>query len=229
MTYFELAMRTVWSGKAPNIMRHCRKIGLALLIGAAAWISFNALGLPSTLMAELHAGMSSFAMVWMILLVYVFLLAIPLVPSAEIGLALMLALGSSMAVPVYAATVLGLILAFAAGRFAHQFQRHNGKAEAQQPSDVIAVLHKRFHERPVLRHILRFRGLAVIALINMPGNTVLGGGGGIAMAVGYSRTLTTPAFIACTAVAVAPVPALFLVADIIGLEGWVRAWLGGIS
>ena len=62
-------------------------------------------------------------------------------------------------------------------------------------------------------------------MINMPGNTVLGGGGGIAMAIGYSRTLTFREFLICAAVAVAPVPTLFLVADHIGLEIWVRDWL----
>jgi hypothetical protein len=229
MIYFDFAARTVWSNKASNIVGHYRKIGLAVLIGAAVWISFNTLGLPSTLAAELDAGMSSFTIVWVILMVYVLLLAMPFVPSAEIGLALMLALGSSMAVPVYVATILGLTLAFAAGRYAFQFQRHNGKGAAQQASDVIAVLDKRFQDRPVLRHVLRFRGLAVIALINMPGNTVLGGGGGIAMAIGYTRALTPPAFVLCVAVAVAPVPALFLIANVVGLEGWMHAWLPSFS
>ena len=41
---------------------------------------------------------------------------------------------------------------------------------------------------------------------------MIGGGGGIAMAVGYSRTFAYPAFLACTAIAVAPVPALVLLA-----------------
>lgn len=219
MTYFERAKRTVWNSKALNVMRHYRKVGWAVLIGVAAWVSLNMLGLSSTPIAELDAGTSSFAMVWVILMIYVLLLAIPFVPSAEIGLALMLALGASMAVPVYAATLLGLTLAFVAGRCAHHIQRHTGMAQTQRTSDVIAVLHETFHDRPVLRHALRFRGLAVMILINMPGNTVLGGGGGIAMAIGYSRALTPPAFVACVAVAVAPVPALFLIADVAGLPG----------
>jgi hypothetical protein len=73
---------------------------------------------------------------------------------------------------------------------------------------------------------MRFRWLALALLINMPGNTVIGGGGGIAMAVGYSRTFTYPAFLACAAVAVAPVPALVLLAEVTGLGERLGRWLG---
>jgi hypothetical protein len=62
-------------------------------------------------------------------------------------------------------------------------------------------------------------------LINMPGNTVIGGGGGIAMAVGYSRTFTYPGFLACAAVAVAPVPALVLLAEVTGFGERLSQWL----
>lgn len=233
MICFETAAFNVWAGKASKVMRHSGriggKIGLLALIGAAAWCLFNALGLSTAIVAELEAGTSARYAGWVFLLVYVILLAIPFVPSAEIGLGVMLALGASMAIPIYAATILGLSIAFATGRLTHHYRFGNVGHGAPQSSDILPALHERFRERPVLHRVLRCRGLAVIVMINMPGNTVLGGGGGIAMAVGYSRALTAPAFIACAAVAVAPVPALFLLADIIGLEGWGRAWLGRLS
>ncbi len=224
MTRLEPAMRSVGIGKAKLVLRCARPIGLALMVGVVVW----ALGLPATLLAELEIGMQSLSMVWIILLLYVVLLAVPFVPSAEIGLAVMLALGSSMAVPVYAATVLGLTIAFIAGRHAHLYRRGNGTGDALRTPDGIALLQERFRNRPTLQHLLRFRGLAFIVMINMPGNTVVGGGGGIAMAVGYSRSLTFRQFLVCVTVAVAPVPAFFVAADLIGLESSVRDWLDHI-
>ncbi|WP_299627780.1 hypothetical protein [uncultured Tateyamaria sp.] len=223
------AMRTVWTGKASIMTRHCRKIGLALLIAAALWFLLSTIGMSSALVARLETGLPVAYVGWAVLLVYVILLAIPFVPSAEIGVAVMLALGSSMAIPVYAATILGLTIAFEIGRLGHRYRLGDAGGKGLQTSDVLTILQERFRERPVLRRILRFRGLAVIVMINMPGNTVLGGGGGIAMVLGYSRTLTFRGFFACAAVAVAPVPALFLVADTIGLEAWMHEWLGRFS
>lgn len=222
------AMRSVWIGK-PKLVLHCaRLIGVALLVGVLGWLLVRALGLPATLLAERELGMPPLAMAWIILLLYVVLLAVPFMPSAEIGLAVMLAFGSSMAVPVYAATVLGLTLAFIAGRHARLYRHGNGAGVALQLSDACALLHERLHKPPTVPHLLRFRGLALIVMINMPGNIVVGGGGGIAMAVGYCRALAFGQFLLCAAVAVAPVPALFLAADLIGVESAVRHWLDHI-
>lgn len=162
----------------------------------------------------------------LMLAVYVFLLSMPFVPSAEIGLTVMLAWGSSMALPVYAATLLGLSIAFSAGRFVTRLRRSDLTGAHQQFPDPLTALHQWSRERPVLQRLLRFRWLALIAVLNMPGNTAVGGGGGVAMAVGYSGIFRFPAFLACAAVAVAPVPALFLLAGASGLETWVYEWLG---
>lgn len=225
MTCLDPAARIAQTDKAALMMRRFRMIGLAILFAASVLLLARWLDLPSTVMAELDVEMPSAAMTWVLLLGYVLLLAIPFVPSAEIGLAVMLVMGSSMALPVYAATILGLTIAFAAGRQAHLYRRSHVKNDALQTPDAIAVLHEKLRGRPILRRSLRFRGLALIAMINMPGNTVVGGGGGIAMAVGYSRILTFSEFLSCAAVAVAPVPTLFLVADQIGLEIRVRDWV----
>ncbi|WP_425038566.1 hypothetical protein [Primorskyibacter sp. S187A] len=225
MTHHANPMCFVWIGKPKPLRRCARLFCLVLMVGLVYSLVSHSLEVPATLLAELEIGMQSLCMVWIVLLLYVVLLAVPFVPSAEIGLAVMLALGSSMAVPVYAATVLGLTIAFIAGRHAHLYPRGNGTGDALRTPDGIALLHDRLRNRPTLQHLLRFRGLAFIAMINMPGNTVVGGGGGIAMAIGYSRSLTLRQFLLCTAVAVAPVPAVFLAADLIGLESSVRDWL----
>jgi hypothetical protein len=43
-------------------------------------------------------------------------------------------------------------------------------------------------------------------LINVPGNAVIGGGGGLAFAAGMSGVFSVPAFLLTVAIAVLPVP-----------------------
>jgi len=51
----------------------------------------------------------------------------------------------------------------------------------------------------------RYRYLALAVLLNVPGNAVIGGGGGIAMLVGMTRLFSFPAYIATVVLAVSPV------------------------
>jgi hypothetical protein len=44
--------------------------------------------------------------------------------------------------------------------------------------------------------------------LNLPGNTLLGGGGGIALMAGLSGLYPMPAYLTTVAIAVAPVPLL---------------------
>ena len=55
-------------------------------------------------------------LIWLGLLAYGVLLAIPFVPGMEISLALFAMLGSSIALPIYVATVVALAVAFLVGR-----------------------------------------------------------------------------------------------------------------
>jgi len=50
------------------------------------------------------------------------------------------------------------------------------------------------------------RWLSLALLINTPGNTVLGGGGGIAMAFGIDRTLSGRVFLMVISLATLPLP-----------------------
>jgi hypothetical protein len=49
---------------------------------------------------------------------------------------------------------------------------------------------------------------------NLPGNTLLGGGGGIALAAGMSGLYRPVAYLATVVLAVAPVPLLFLITGV---------------
>jgi len=165
----------------------------------------------------------------LILVLYVLLLSVPFVPAAEIGLALLVGFGAAIAWPVYVATVLALSIAFAAGRIASRSRHARTACAADPASEALARLGAGWTGRRRLQRLLRFRWLAIAVLINLPGNTIVGGGGGIAMAVGYSRTFNYPAFLACSAVAVAPVPVMVLLAEYFGLGNWFGLWTSGFS
>ena len=54
--------------------------------------------------------------------------------------------------------------------------------------------------------LIRHRYIALIVAINLPGNFLIGGGGGISMIAGVSRLFSAPGFFAAIVIAVAPVP-----------------------
>ena len=150
---------------------------------------------------------------------YVLLLAIPFVPGAEIGIALIAMLGPSIVLLIYLCTVAGLAISFLIGRLVPlstliglveklglvrtaQFLRLIEPLDGQQR---LAVLIDKAPTR-FLPFLLRHRYIALAISLNVPGNVVIGGGGGIALLAGMSRLFSTPAFLATLAVAVSPVP-----------------------
>lgn len=200
-------------------------MGAVVLVVAVAAIVAARLDVSPTLSALLDQASTSRGAVWALLLLYTVLLVLPFVPGAEIGLALLVVFGAVMALPVYTATVLALSIAFGAGRLAARFRNPAPFGKVPPAPDALVALADGLRHRPWLHRLMRFRWLALALLINMPGNTVIGGGGGIAMAVGYSRTFSYPAFLACAAVAVAPVPALVLLAEFTGLGERLSRWI----
>jgi hypothetical protein len=67
----------------------------------------------------------------------------------------------------------------------------------------------------VLARLLRHRCIALAILFNTPGNALLGGDGGIALAAGASRLVSVRAFLLTLLVAVAPVPAAILLTSLL--------------
>ncbi len=203
---------------------------LPLSVGYALCLACVLIAVPALVTMDLAAlAARASATNWgagAVLLLYAGLLALPFVPGAEIGIALLVLFGVAMALPVYVATVLGLSLAFLAGRRAAPRAAGPGLAEEPGTPDRFASLRVAVGTLRWFAPVMRFRWVAVIVLINTPGNTVIGGGGGIAMAAGYSRAFPFPMFLASIAVAVAPVPLAVLLAEYfglgIGLEHWVQ-------
>jgi hypothetical protein len=166
--------------------------------------------------------------------IYVLCMMLPFVPGMEIGLGMLIVFGAPIVPLVYGATVLALSLAFLIGRLVPQATitaalrsvgLGRGAAMLEEldglaPADRLGWLLARAPGR-VLPQLVRFRYLALLVLFNLPGNAVIGGGGGIAMLSGFSRLFSTGGFVAAVAVAVSPVPLLIL------LTGMVPASLAG--
>lgn len=164
-----------------------------------------------------------FGMTILAIVLYTILIAIPFVPGVEIGLGLMMMFGASMAIPVYISTVCGLCLGFAIGRLVPEMvicgcfdylgmtkiSRMLKEMMRKPIAERMDLLTERAPKR-IVSFLLRHRYIAIAAAFNIPGNTVIGGGGGIAFSAGASRLFTFPFYFLAVAIGVSPVPALVL-------------------
>lgn len=161
------------------------------------------------------------------LVAYALLIAVPFVPGVEIGLSLMLMEGPWIAPLIYISTVAGLSLAHAAGEWVPHARLHRFFADlrlrqacrllaAVEPLSRAERLNALRARAPAwLRPVAtRYFYVLLAILVNMPGNTVLGGGGGILFAAGLSRLFLPPPTVATILVAVAPVPLAVWLFDI---------------
>lgn len=155
------------------------------------------------------------------LLLYALLIALPFVPGVELGASLLAMYGAEMALPVWGATVFGLTLAYLTGRHlpypllcrmlsdlrltgvAFWLERIEKLPRAERLDRMQARL-----PRWLARITARFRHVTLALLINLPGNAVIGGGGGIALAAGLSRLFALHWMVLTLCIATAPVPLL---------------------
>ncbi len=160
----------------------------------------------------------------LVTLLYALLLAIPFVPGAEIGISLLMKFGSDVAVVVYGATLAGLMLAYGFGlafgdRLACDFLWKIGLRRACRFVDDMKVLspderlERLENSLPAWlgRRAIRSRYLLLAILINLPDNSLIGGGGGILLAAGLTRVFRPAPTLATLALATLPVPALVYV------------------
>jgi len=152
---------------------------------------------------------------------YALALALPFVPGVEIGLLIIALFGPVGAIAAYLATITGLCLAYGAGRLL-------------PPSTLVALLERlgiavpasgiqaamddilcaRTSVQGVWNRLcglfVEYRLLTLAVCLNFPGNSVIGGGGGLALLAGASRQFAWKPFVLTVALAVAPVPLLVL-------------------
>ncbi|MFN3143909.1 MAG: hypothetical protein ACE368_00950 [Paracoccaceae bacterium] len=150
---------------------------------------------------------------------YIALLALPFVPGAEIGLAMLAALGPAIAPLIYICTVASMILAFAIGRFLPivMLERALSLLRMRRAAALVARAAPLSQEerltmlldgqsKRVLSLALRYRYVALALAVNTPGNSIIGGGGGIMILAGLSGIFSPHWTFLTVALAVSPVP-----------------------
>lgn len=152
-------------------------------------------------------------------LAYIILLAIPFVPGAEIGIALLSSFGASIAPLIYAATVVAMMLAFCVGlilphrMLAKTLRTLRMRKAADLVSRICALprderLDVLLEAAPpqIVALALQRRYIALALAVNMPGNVIVGGGGGIMMMAGLSGLFAPLPTLVAILVGVSPVP-----------------------
>lgn len=162
------------------------------------------------------------AFVLAMLFAYITAMTMPFVPGIEIGLALMLLLGKEGIPLVFLCTQFALALSFLLGRcisvrvFIALFCRlgMDRACELLQRIDSEPPAHRLELLTPRASGIwgaflLRHRYAALAVALNLPGNALIGGAGGIGMLAGMSRMFSFRTYILVVVVATLPLP-LFL-------------------
>lgn len=209
-----------WIGSHPYLSALYKIVALAAFVAAAHLFS-------SWLISALHMELTPrtepliHRLIMLSVVAYGLLLAVPFVPGVEIGIALLVMGGASLAGLVYISTVSGLCLSFIIGRFIPErwlrslfaslgFKRAHAMLEQLEnlgPDERAAYLASHAPSK-IVPFLLRHRYVALALAINLPGNALIGGGGGICLLAGVTRLYRIPVFILTLVVAVAPVPLL---------------------
>ena len=165
-------------------------------------------------------------MLWLSIVVYVLWMAIPFVPGVELGLALMVMLGPKGVVLVYLCTLLSLSLSFTIGRLMplSVFARFFGWLHLHKAQDLVLQLEPLNSEErldflmrtapsKVTPFLLKHRYLMIAIALNLPGNALIGGGGGIGLITGMSRLYPFPRYILLVSLAITPLPIMILAGE----------------
>ena len=165
-------------------------------------------------------------------ILYALLLSLPFVPGVELGVLLMCVFGKEGIVFVYLATVTGLSLAFGIGRLLPEKWIESGlQTLGFSPTcgntgvEIDGILDHLARNRKLDRHrwwsfFSTYRYLALALALNLPGNYLIGGGGGISLLSGISRGISWKWFLLTVILAVAPVPLLAFL-GVIQLEAFL--------
>lgn len=215
-----------WQVGDPAIGRRIRlAVKIALFLGILVFLNYSVgwfADLVAFQMWPEHADTAAFLLLVSIFS-YILLLAIPFLPGIEVGLLLMALLGTRGIVLVYLCTILALSLSFLFGRLLparylaralewfHLFRARNLviAMEPLSPEERLRFLLQRAPSR-IVPFLLRRRYFVIGTLFNLPGNALIGGGGGIGLVAGMSRLFPFPKFLLLISVAIMPGPILFL-------------------
>lgn len=175
---------------------------------------------------------STLPLIWLLIPVFVIYFVtsgLPFVPSSEIGFGLLIIFGGEMAPLIVLVSSAGLITSFLVGKFVPKQKLANllvwfglekaprfllrlqGMSSQQKLDQMMQGVSKKWSIV-----LLRYRYLGVIALLNIPGNAVIGGGGGIAFMAGVTGVFSVKGFATSAIIGVMPYPLFFFVAWLLG-------------
>ena len=212
----------VRTGRRGALRRFALRLAVLVVLALAVHGLFALVEALTHALPEGQATRLRAAIVAALLLGSALLIAVPFVPGIEIGIALLLLRGAEMAPFVYLATLGGLLTAYLAGRLVPlpALQRlfedlRLARAAALvtevaplSPTGRLELLRRRLPAR-LAPALLRWRYPLLALLINLPGNAVLGGGGGLCLVAGLSGLFRPGATVLTLALAVLPLPVGF--------------------
>lgn len=191
-----------------------------LIVVILVWLTHTGVDWLMTKIEDIeHASSVRIGVLSLLLVVYILLMAVPFVPGIEIGISLMMLEGGAVVPFVYVATLLGLVLAFLVGRKVDcrvltriatdlHLIRISDLIEGIAPlngAQRLQLLQDRL-PRWVPAAIISYRHVVLAILLNIPGNAIIGGGGGLALTAGFSRLYSVKSTVLTFAIAVSPVP-----------------------
>ncbi|WP_214568601.1 hypothetical protein [Aliiroseovarius lamellibrachiae] len=214
-------LMTLWSARRA-IMFYLVLIGL----GWGAGYALQGLIAPDGTVTDVAA---MHRMMVLAVVVYILAAAIPFVPGAELGFALLLLFGKPAAIISFTGMVGALMLSFCVARFVspNRFARLLAWMHMRRAAAFVAALglvppHERADyvmaqltdDSPLWgtrrgrlgATLLRNRYVLLVLLLNLPGNSVLGGGGGLAFLAGMSGLYGLCRYFVSVLIAVAPLP-----------------------
>ncbi|MEL6600219.1 MAG: hypothetical protein AAGK98_04520 [Pseudomonadota bacterium] len=194
----------IWLG-----LRIVMMLGLLVILIIGLEMLIDRMEITDWLRAQLEAPWR----IALVLVVYALVIAVPFAPGVEIGVAVMVLLGQTGAVVAYVATIAGLFIAFAAGRLLSDgalrpLEDALGMSINRPGASEGERLEALFGSSPIVRRLISSRYLAIMVMLNLPGNVVIGGGGGIMMLAGFSRAFAPGWLALAVAGAVLPIPLL---------------------
>ncbi len=160
---------------------------------------------------------------WFSIITYILWMALPFVPGIELGLALMVMLGPKGIVLVYLCTLVSLSLSFAIGRLIplKSMARFVGWLHLSKTQQLVLQLEPLNSEQKlafllktapskVIPYLIKNRYVMIALILNLPGNALIGGGGGIGLIAGMSGLFPFVKYLLLVSVAITPLPLLFL-------------------
>ena len=157
-------------------------------------------------------------------IIFGLLVAIPFVPGVELGITLIAMFGPPVVFLVYLSTLIGLSISFIIGRLISlrslvtlfenlKLKRSSQLLNMVEPLKMEDRLEFLISQAPsrLVPFLIRHRYIALAILVNLPGNILIGGGGGISLIAGASRLFSLPGFLITIALAVSPVPLAILI------------------